>query len=143
MADVTDAKTRPLAERSTVELVQHATEQLTRLIRDELALARVELVEKGRHAGVGIGLFGGAAVVALAGLAVLIAAVVLALALVLPAWAAALIVAVMLLLTAGVLALIGRGQIARAVPPIPSGMAQRLRADIETVTAAVRHRGRA
>ncbi|MGI5215362.1 phage holin family protein [Plantactinospora sp. CA-290183] len=143
MADVVRDSSRPVAEQSTAELVQRATEQLSRLVRDELALARIELADKGRHAGIGVGLFGGSAALALCGLGVLVAAVVLALALVLPAWAAALLVAVLLFAAAGVLALIGRRQVRRAVPPTPSAAAESVRADVKTVTAAVRDRGRA
>ncbi|MFC6023120.1 phage holin family protein [Plantactinospora solaniradicis] len=143
MADVVRDSARPVTEQSTAELVQRATEQLSRLVRDELALARIELAEKGRHAGIGVGLFGGGGAMALCGLGVLVAAGVLALALVIPAWAAALVVAGALFLMAGVLALIGRRQVRRAVPPMPSAMADSVRADVRTVASAVRDRGQA
>ncbi|MBO4209349.1 phage holin family protein [Micromonospora echinofusca] len=143
MADVASRGTsRTGAEASTAELVQRATEQVTRLIRDELALARAELAEKGRHAGKGVGLFGGGGALALYGLGVLIAAAVLLLASVLPAWVAALIVAVVLFLVAGVLALAGKKQVSQAVPPTPQETVRSVRADMDTVTAAVRDRGR-
>ena len=65
MADVANASTsRTGSEPSTAELVQRATEQVSRLVRDELALARAELTQKGKHAGIGIGLFGGGGVLA-------------------------------------------------------------------------------
>ena len=68
MADVVNsASPRAVADQSTADLVHRATEQVSRLIRDELALARTELAEKGRHAGLGIGLFGGGGVFALLG----------------------------------------------------------------------------
>ncbi|MBF9129070.1 phage holin family protein [Plantactinospora sp. S1510] len=143
MADVVRDSARPVTEQSTAELVQRATEQLSRLVRDELALARIELAEKGRHAGIGVGLFGGGGAMALCGLGVLVAAAVLALALVIPAWAAALVVAGALFLMAGVLALIGRRQVRRAVPPMPSATADSVRADVRTVASAVRDRGQA
>lgn len=143
MADVVRDSARPVTEQSTAELVQRATEQLSRLVRDELALARIELAEKGRHAGIGVGLFGGGGAMALCGLGVLVAAGVLALALVIPAWAAALVVAGALFLMAGVLALIGRRQVRRAVPPMPSATADSVRADVRTVASAVRDRGQA
>ncbi|MEH1016079.1 phage holin family protein [Micromonospora sp. CPCC 206060] len=143
MADVASRGTsRPGGEASTAELVQRATEQVTRLIRDELALARAELTEKGRHAGKGVGLFGGGGALALYGLGVLIAAVVLLLASVMPAWVAALIVAVALFAVAGVLALAGKKQVSQAVPPMPKETVRSVRADVDTVTAAVRDRGR-
>ncbi|GAA3762826.1 phage holin family protein [Plantactinospora mayteni] len=141
MADVVRDPARPVAEQSTAELVQRATEQVSRLVRDELALARIELAEKGRHAGIGVGLFGGGGALALAGLGVLVAAAVLGLALVIPAWAAALVVAGALFILAGIFALIGRGQVRRAVPAMPSATADSLRADVRTVASAVRDRG--
>ncbi|MEU1602752.1 phage holin family protein [Micromonospora matsumotoense] len=144
MADVANHRTpRTGSEPSTAELVQRATEQVSRLVRDELALARAELTQKGRHAGIGIGLFGGGGALALYGLGALVAAAILLLALVLPAWAAALIVAVVLFLIAGVLALVGKKQVSQAVPPMPEATVRSVRADVDTVAAAVKDRGRA
>lgn len=139
MADVANGgPSRPPSEQSTGELLHRATEQLTRLIRDELALARAELTEKGRHAGIGVGLFGGGGALALYGVGALIAAVVLLLALVMPAWLAAALVAVVLFAVAAGLALFGRRQVRRAVPPVPTAAVGGVRADVETVTSAVR-----
>jgi len=144
MADVVNGRvTRTGGDESTAELVQRATEQVSRLIRDELALARAELTEKGKHAGIGVGLFGGGGVLALYGLGALIAAIILLLALVMPAWVAAVIVAVVLFAVAGVLALVGKKQVSQAVPPMPEAAKQSVRADVDTVKGAVKDRGRA
>lgn len=143
MADLRNgAAPRPVEEQSTAELVQRATEQVSRLIRDELALARAELTAKGKHAGIGVGLFGGGGVLALFGLGTLIAAAVLLLASVLPAWVAALIVAVLLFIVAAALALSGKRQVQQAGPPVPTATADSVRADVSTITAAVRERKR-
>ncbi|MDO3704097.1 phage holin family protein [Micromonospora sp. C28SCA-DRY-2] len=143
MADVANARTsRNGSEPSTAELVQRATEQISRLVRDELALARAELAQKGKHAGIGIGLFGGGGALALYGLGALVATAILLLDLAMPAWLAALIVAVVLFVVAGVLALVGKKQVSRAVPPVPSATVRSVRADVDTVTAAVKDRGR-
>jgi uncharacterized membrane protein YqjE len=142
MADVAKGRPNALSDQSTSELVQRAAEQVSRLVRDELALAKAELAEKGKHAGIGVGLFGGGGALALYALGVLVAAGVLALDLVWPAWLAALVVAVALLLVAGVLALIGRSQVRRAVPPVPQSAVQSVRADLDTVKAAVQDRGK-
>ncbi|WFE28978.1 phage holin family protein [Solwaraspora sp. WMMD791] len=138
MADVLH---RPPAEQSTAELVQQAGEQISRLVRDELALARAELTEKGKHAGMGIGLFGGGGVMALYGLGTLIAAAVLLLGQAWPPWVAALVVAVLLFAVAGGLALAGRRQVRQAAPPVPTATADSLRADVTVVGAAMK-RGR-
>ncbi|TDC77691.1 phage holin family protein [Actinomadura sp. 7K507] len=106
-------------EAGTGELVKQATRQVSDLMRAELRLAVAELKDKGRHAGTGAGMFGGAALVALYGVAVLLAAAVAAIALVLPVWAAALIIGGFLMLVAGVLAVVGRSQAKRATPAKP------------------------
>jgi hypothetical protein len=126
---------------STAELIRRATEQLSTLVRDELALARAEMTEKLTHAGKGVGLFGGAGVVSLYGVFGLLTGAVLLLAKVMPAWGAALVVGAVLLLVAGVMALMGRGQVRKATPPVPKAAVQNLRTDIETVAAAVEDRG--
>lgn len=126
------------ADASTAELVQLAAEQISRLVRDELALARAELTDKGRHAGIGVGLFGGGGALGLYGIGALIAATVLLLAEAVPAWLAALIVAVALFAVAGVLALLGSRQVRQAVPPMPEDAAASVRADVQTVASAVR-----
>jgi uncharacterized membrane protein YqjE len=143
MAEVVDTgPPRPHAEPTTSELVQRAAEQVTKLVRDELALARAELTEKGKHAGLGAGLFGGGGVLALYGVGVLITMVILLLDLVMPAWLAALIVAVALFAVAGILAMVGRMQVKQAVPPMPTAAAESVRADVDAVAAAVKDRGR-
>jgi Putative Actinobacterial Holin-X, holin superfamily III len=129
---------RPLAEQSTAELVQRATEQLSRLVREELQLARVELARKGLRAGIGAGLFGGAGVFIVYGTGALVAAAILGLAQVLAGWLAALVVGGALFLVAGLMALIGRGQVKRAVPPVPERAIRSVREDIDAVAAAVR-----
>jgi uncharacterized membrane protein YqjE len=142
MADVVNTdRTDHAANRSTAELVKQASEQISRLIRDELRLAQLELAEKGKRAGIGAGLFGAAGVIALYGVTGLLAAVVIALAYVMPAWLAALVVGLALLITAGVLALAGRGQVRKATPPVPKRAMESVKADIDTVTGAVRERG--
>src|SRR6266508_6650439 len=130
-----------LSDRSTAELVKLAAEQISTLVRDELRLAQAELTEKGRHAGLGAGLFGGGGLLAAYGLGALVATLVLALDLVMAAWLATLIVALLLFAVAAVLALVGRSQVKQAVPPVPESAVQGVKADIETVTGAVRDRG--
>jgi protein-S-isoprenylcysteine O-methyltransferase Ste14 len=91
------------------------------------------MTQKGRRAGKGAGLLGGAVVVALLALGSLVAAVVAALALLMPVWASALIVGVVLLVLAGMLALIGRNQLSRALPPAPRQAVDSVRTDVETL----------
>ena len=126
---------------STADLVRQAGEQISTLVRDELALARAEMTEKASRAGRGAGLFGGAGLVSLYGILGVLTAIVLLLARVMPAWVAALLVGVVLLIVAGVLALAGRTQVRQAAPPVPTEATRGVRADIDTVTTAVEERG--
>lgn len=120
------------------ELIQQASQQTATLVRQEIRLAQAELQEKGKHAGIGAGLFGGGSLVALYGLAALITAAIAALALALPVWAAALIVAVILFAVAGALALTGKKQVDQAQPLKPEQAIDSTQRDVEEV----RQRGR-
>jgi Putative Actinobacterial Holin-X, holin superfamily III len=122
-----------MSDAGTGDLVRQAADQISRLVRDELALARAEMVEKGKRVGSGAGLLGGGGVVALYGVAALLTAIVLGLAEAMPAWLAALIVAVALFAAAGVLAVIGRRQVAQGMPPVPQEAARSVQADIDEV----------
>lgn len=125
---------RPVRDEHPVgELVGQATEQLSRLVRQELALAKEELAEKGRRAGRGGGMLGGAGAFAYAGLLAAAGTGVAALSLVVPVWAAALIVTAVLFVIAGVLALAGRSQLRRATPPKPERTLGSVRADVEEI----------
>jgi hypothetical protein len=121
----------PAADAGIAELVSRASQQITELVRAEMRLAVAEIKDKGRHAGLGAGLFGGAGLVAAYGGGAVIAAVIAALALIVPVWAAALIVGIVLLATAGVLT--GRKQLAQALPPIPEQAADSTKADIHEI----------
>lgn len=125
------------ADPSVADLVKQATEQMSRLVRDELKLARVEMAEKGRRAGMGAGLLGAGGMVALYGVGALLAAIGLGLAEAMPGWLAALIVAVVLFATAGVMALVGRRRISQAVPPVPAEAVRSVKADVDEVKERV------
>ncbi|WP_369270271.1 phage holin family protein [Streptomyces sp. R11] len=123
----------PDGHHSVSELVGQAGEQLSRLVRQEVALAKEELAEKGRRAGTGGGLLGAAGAVAYAGLLFLAAAATAALSLTLSVWAAALIVTGILFALAGLLAATGRARLRRAVPPTPEEAIDSVRADVEEI----------
>ena len=126
------------ASRSTSELVQDLSEQTSRLVRQEMALARSELTEKGAQARVGIGLVGGAAILALYGLGSLTAGGILLLSTAMKAWVAALIIAGGLLLVAGAAGLIGKARLARAAPPVPEATIETAKQDVATIRASIR-----
>ncbi len=114
-------------------IVHRLTEQVPELVRSELRLAQAELTEKGKAAGVGAGLFSAAGLLGLFALATLIAAGVLALDLALPAWAAALVVAGVLLAAAGVAALMGKKEVTQATPPAPERAIAGVKQDVATL----------
>lgn len=114
-------------------LVHDLSVQIPELVRSELRLAQAEMTEKGKRAGVGIGMFSAAGLVAFFGLATLIATAILALSLVLDAWLAALIVGVVLLLVAGGLALAGKSKVTEATPAKPERAVEGIKEDIATV----------
>jgi uncharacterized membrane protein YqjE len=139
MADVLNGgQARPVTDQSTSELVQRASEQITRLVRDEIALAKAELTEKGKHAGIGVGLFGGGGVLALYGVGALIATLIIVFDLFLPLWLAALIVTVVLFAVAGILALLGKKQVTKASPAEPEAAVASVKADVDEVKHAVK-----
>jgi hypothetical protein len=120
-------------EASAGELVKNLTEQVSLLIRDELKLAEYEMTRKAKRIGRGAGMFGGSGLVALYAIGCLVAAAIIGLASVLPAWAAALIVGGALLIIAGVAALMGKSQVSKGVPPVPEQTVQSVKADVEEI----------
>jgi uncharacterized membrane protein YqjE len=121
---------------STADLIRRLSDESTTLIRQELRLAQLELQEKGKRAGIGAGLFGAASGLALFALGALVAAAILGLSTTLDAWLAALIVGGALLSGAGVLALVGKTQVSRAVPPAPEKTIESTRADVTALKEA-------
>jgi hypothetical protein len=121
------------SELGTAELIEHASQQLADLMRAEMRLAATEAKDKGKQAGVGAGLLGSAGLAAGYGVAALLTAVIAALALVLPVWAAALIVAAMSLAAATGLAITGRKRVTHSVPPIPEQALDSVKQDITEI----------
>lgn len=103
------------------------------LVRAEIQAAKDEIAGKLKAAGIGVGLLVGAGLFALFALMVLLAAAVLGLATVLPAWAAALIVGGALLLIAVIIALIGVSALKRGVPPMPTDTMDSVKEDVRAV----------
>ncbi|MEU2792304.1 phage holin family protein [Streptomyces sp. NPDC007100] len=133
MSDYVDHRTDRTDSRPVGELVSQASEQLSSLVRDEMRLAQTEMARKGKRFGVGGGLLGGAGTVAFLAAQALVATAIVALGLVLPLWAAGLVVVGALLVLAAVLALLGRQRIRRATPPVPEEAIGSVHRDIEEI----------
>lgn len=128
---MTPERRTPAYQASTGELIAQATEDISRLIHDEMQMAKRDLTESGKRLGIGAGLLGAAGTLALYGLAALIAAAVLAISQRLDAWLSALIVAGALFLVAGIAALIGRRSVSR-VGEAPQERVESVKADVDT-----------
>ncbi|BBZ61140.1 hypothetical protein A6B34_19635 [Mycolicibacterium monacense] len=125
-------ESKPGADASLGELMSQLSAQTSRLVRDELRLAQKEFQESAKHAGIGAGLLSVAGLFAFLGLATVIAAAVAALSLVLPVWAAALIVALVLFVIAGIAALVSKKQADEVTPAAPRTV-ETVKADIQEV----------
>jgi hypothetical protein len=121
------------SDASLGELVSSLSEQTSRLVRDEMRLAQAEMAAKGKKAGIGAGLFGGAGLLSIFGLACFVSAIALALTLVLPGWAAALITGALLFAIAGVAAMIGKREVSEATPPVPEEAVASVKQDLQVL----------
>jgi membrane protein len=123
------------SEASMAELVRQLSDQTTLLARQEVALAKAELAEKGKRAGVGAGMFGGAGLVGAYAVGAFVAAAILGLATAVDGWLAAVIVGLVLAAVAGILALVGKNRVQEATPPLPEEAISSAKQDVETVKA--------
>ncbi len=123
-------------------LAAHLSDQVMRLVRAELALARAELFARGRQGVLGGGLFAAAALAGLGGWLALVAAAVAGIAEALPVWASALIVGAALTAAAAALALAGRARVKRDMPPL-SMTAASVRRQLHELTGRPELNGRA
>lgn len=121
------------ADETVGQLIGQLTEQVSHLVRDEVALAKVELTEKGKKAGLGLGMFSGAGLLAFFGFGALVTTAILALAMVVSAWLAALIVGVVLFLVAGALALVGKKEFTQVTPALPQATVDSVKQDVNAV----------
>jgi Putative Actinobacterial Holin-X, holin superfamily III len=120
-----------LREQPMGELFKQLSDDLSTLVRQELKLAQVEMTEKGKKAGVGVGMFGGAGIVGLLALGALTACLIAALASGMEVWLAALIVTVVYGATAGALALTGRNRVQEATPAVPEQTVETVKEDVQ------------
>lgn len=129
MAD--DRMQDELRDRPIGDLLKQLSQETTTLVRQELELAKAEMAQKGKQAGLGAGMFGGAGVAALLGFGALTAAAIAALETGIALWLAALVVALLWLAVAGVLAMTGKSKVQQATPPVPEQTQQSVKEDVE------------
>jgi uncharacterized membrane protein YqjE len=133
-----DATGDDLRERPVGELLKELSTQTSTLVRQELELAKAEMTEKGKQAGIGAGMFGGAGLLGVFALAALTTAVIAAIATATDLWVAALIVAVIYAVAAAVLGLAGRNKTREAVPPAPEQAIESTKEDVQWAKTRMR-----
>lgn len=119
-----------MGDRSAGDIVQSVMRDVGEVVRGEVRLARAEMTDKAKQAGKAGGMFGGAAVCGLLGAAALVATAIAGLANVMPLWAAAGVVALVLLCIAAVMFLAGRSKL-KEVSPVPERTVETLKEDVE------------
>ncbi len=120
-----------LRDRPVGELLKQLSEETTTLVKQELELAKAEMAEKGKQAGTGAGLFGGAGVTGLLALIALTLTLIYLLGTAMEDWIAALIVTALWGAVAGVLALTGKKKLQEAGPPVPEQTVETVKEDVE------------
>jgi len=120
-----------LRDQSVRELVKELSGQVSLLVHQEVELAKAEMNEKGKKAGVGAGMLGGAALAGLALVGSLTAFLILVIAIAIPAWASALCVTVLWSAVAAVLALRGRDELRRMGTPLPEKTVDTVKEDVQ------------
>ena len=122
---------KELYDRPTGDLLRELSQQTTELVRQEIELAKAEIGEKGKQAGIGVGMFGGAGLFGAAAFAALTPAIIAALDLAMPLWLAALIVTVVYGAVTAVLAQRGKQKVQEAGPPVPQQTTQSVKEDVQ------------
>ena len=138
MSSQVPGDTGDLRDRSLGELLKQLSQETTQLVHQELELAKAEIQQKGKQAGAGAGMFGGAGALGLAALGALTACFILARDLIMPAWLAALIVAVVYGIIAFVLVKQGQAKLKQAAPPVPEQTIETVKEDVEWAKTQMR-----
>jgi len=120
-----------IRDRPVGDLLKLLSEQTSTLVSKEMELAKAELAEKGKKAGVGAGMFGAAGLFGVFAFAALTACLIAVLDTAMPLWAAALIVAAVYAAVGGVLALRGRTEVRSATPPVPEQAIESSKEDVQ------------
>ena len=118
-------------DESIAELVKELTRDISELVRQEIELARTEMTEKGKKAGLGVGMFGGAAVLGMAVVGGSMATVIILLDLAMPLWLASLVTTILYAGAAAVLALRGRDELRETGAPVPERTRDSIKEDIQ------------
>jgi hypothetical protein len=128
-----DSSSATPRKRSLLELLTEVPVLVRELVVGEIELLKQEMIRKLKALGTGAGLILGAAIVLLGMIGVLLTAAILALSLIMPGWLAALLVAVVLLIVAAILGLIGYRVLKKGIPPLPNETISGLKKDLNVI----------
>jgi len=129
-------------QESVSELIKDLSRDVSDLVRQEIELARAEMMEKGKKAGIGAGMFGGAALMGAAAVGGSMATIIIVLDLWMPLWLAALITTVLYAAVAAVLAMRGRDELRQTGTPIPEKTKESVKEDIQWAKTRVQSNSR-
>ena len=132
MTDQTRQGPKP-RKRSLIDLITALPDQVQELVQREIELVKTELTEKAKALGTGGGLILGAVVTLLFFIGVLLTLAIIGLSYLMPPWAAALVVAGVLLITAVILGLVGYRILQRGIPPVPTEAIESIQKDISAI----------
>jgi uncharacterized membrane protein YqjE len=130
---MTHRETPRTEDASLGQLTGELSQQVSRLVRDEIRLAQVEMKDKGKRLGRGAGLMGAGGLIALFGVGCLVAAAVLGLDLAWPTWLSAIVIGAILLIIAAIVGATGRKQMREGTPPMPREAMESTKEDIEAL----------
>jgi uncharacterized membrane protein YqjE len=136
--EMADGNGRETSSKSTAELARDLSRELATLVHQEIELAKAELSEKGKKAGIATGFLGGAGMFGLLGLGALVACAIAALHVLVPVWAAALVVGAAAEAMAGLLAIAGGHEVKKASPPIPGQAIESTKEDVAWLRSQAR-----
>ena len=124
-------RSQELKELPLSELLRQLSQETATLVRQEIELAKAEVSDKGKKAGIGVGIAGAGGIVGLLALGAFTAFLILVLNLAMPAWVAALIVAVVYGAIAAFLGLKGKEKVQQATPAVPEQTIETVKEDIQ------------
>jgi hypothetical protein len=125
--------TRDRKSRSLFGLVKDVPDLVKDLVKGEIALLKAEMIGKAKVFAVAAGILVAALVIVLYAIGVLLTAAVMGLATVMPAWLAALLLAVLMLIVAAILGLIGWKRLKKGLPVTPKRTIESVKNDVNAV----------
>jgi len=120
-------------KRSIVELIADIPDQVQDLVQREIELVQTEVIEKLKLLRTGGALILGGLITLVLCIGVLLTLAIIGLSYIMSPWLAAILVAVVLLITAIILLLTGRRILQEGIPPVPTEAIESIQKDIHAI----------